>query len=52
MKKISKSINKYLVNHVPMNKQKHKGQGHHNHPRPPAHPPKQQDNNTIYYDLK
>ena len=50
MKRLSKSINKYLADHVPMNKTRHEGQGGHKHPRPPAHPPKQED--TIYYDLK
>ena len=52
MKRLSKSIKKYLADHVPMNKPKHEGQGRYNHPQPPAHPPKQQDNNSIYYDLK
>ena len=34
MKRLTKSINKYLADHVPMNKPKHEGLGRHNHPQP------------------
>ena len=52
MKKLSKSIKKYLADNIPMNKQKHEGQGRQNHPQLAAHSQIHQDNNSIYYDLK
>ena len=37
MKKLSKSIKKYLADNIPMNKPKHEGQGRQNHPQLAAH---------------
>ena len=52
MKKMSKSIKKYLADNIPMNKPKHEGQSGQNHPRLAAYPQIHQDNNSIYCDVK
>ena len=52
MKKMSKSIKKYLYGDVPMNISAHEGHGSQSHHRPIAHTQMQQENNSIYYDLK
>ena len=49
---MSNSIKKYLAGNIPMNKSRHEGHGSQSHHRPIAHTQMQQENNSIYYDLK
>ena len=47
MKKLSKSINKYLADNIPMNKSRLEDHGSQTHHRPITHTQMQQENN-IY----
>ena len=52
MKKLSKSIKKYLADNIPISKSRLEGQDCQSHHQTVAYPQMQQDNNSIYYDLK
>ena len=52
MKKMSKLIKKYLADDIPMNKSTHEGHGSQSHHKPIAHTQMQQENDSVYYDLK